>query len=177
MELVSIGDFARLSGLSPRALRLTTRWGSCRRLGSIGTPVTAWYATGQADQARLIVSLRHLGVPLARIATIVGGDPAEAAQQVAAFWAEVEFEYHGRRALAGYVVDALTGRRPDRYDVKVRDMPARQVLCLRRQVPSEELVLVARLHRPPDEGGGCAAPGRCRRSSIRHLSRPGHRGQ
>jgi DNA-binding transcriptional MerR regulator len=142
MDLVSIDDFARLSGLSPGAMRLYDEVGLLPPARVDPDSGYRWYAPGQADQARLIVSLRHLGVPLARIATIVGCDPAEAAKQVAAFWAEAEFAYHGRRALAGFLVDDLTGRRPDRYDVKVRDMPARQVLCLRRHVTPEELVLV-----------------------------------
>lgn len=103
-----------------------------------------WYATHQEDRARLIMSLRHLGVPLAQIATIVECDPAEAARQVAAFWAEAEFEHHGRRALTGFLVADLTGESPDRYDVQVRELPARQVLCLRRHVTPEQLVLVGR---------------------------------
>jgi DNA-binding transcriptional MerR regulator len=144
MDLVSIGDFARLSGLSPRALRLYDEVGLLSPARVDPDSGYRWYGTGQVDRARLIVSLRHLGVPLARIATIVGCDPAEAAKQIEAFWAEVEFEHHGRRALAGFVTDALAGRRPDRYEVEVRDMPARQVLCLRRHVTPEELVLVGR---------------------------------
>jgi DNA-binding transcriptional MerR regulator len=144
VDLVSIGDFARLSGLSPRALRLYDEVGLLTPARVDPESGYRWYATDQADRAGLIVSLRHLGLPLARIATIVDCDPAEAAKQVEAYWAEVEFAHHGRRALAGFLVDALAGRRPDRYDVEVRDLPTRQMLCLRRQVTPEELVLVGR---------------------------------
>jgi DNA-binding transcriptional MerR regulator len=144
MDLVSIGEFARLSGLSARALRLYDEAGLLLPARVDPDSGYRWYDTSQVEQARLIVSLRHLGVPLARIATIVGSDPAAAAAQVAAFWAEVEFEHHGRRALAGFLVDGLTGKRSDRYDVEVRDMPTRQLLCLRRHVTREELVLLGR---------------------------------
>jgi DNA-binding transcriptional MerR regulator len=144
MDLVSIGEFARMSGLSPRALRLYDEVGLLRPARVDPHSGYRWYAAGQAEQARLVVSLRHLGVPLTRIATIIDSDPGMAAQQVAAFWAEVEFEHHGRRALAGYLVDALNGKRSDRYQVEVRDVPARQVLSLRRHVTSEELVKLGR---------------------------------
>ncbi len=144
MDLVSIGEFARLSGLSPRALRLYDEVGLLRPARVDPHSGYRWYAASQVEQARLVVSLRHLGVPLTRIETIMNADPGMAAQQVAAFWAEVEFEHGGRRALAGFLVDALNGRRSDRYHVEVRNMPARQVLCLRRHVTLEELVVLGR---------------------------------
>jgi DNA-binding transcriptional MerR regulator len=144
VDLVSISEFARMSGLSPRALRLYDEVGLLRPAQVDPDSGYRWYDTGQAEQARLIVSLRQLGVPLARIVTMVDADPAVAADQVAAFWAEVEFEQHGRRALAGFLVDSLRGKRPERYDVEVRDLPTRQLLCLRRHVTPEELVLAGR---------------------------------
>jgi DNA-binding transcriptional MerR regulator len=144
VDLVSIGEFAQLSGLSPRALRLYDEVGLLLPARVDPQSGYRWYAADQAGRARLIVSLRHLGVPLARIATIVEVEPAVAAQQVAAYWAEVEFEHHGRRALAGYLVDDLTGNRAERYQVELRDLPARRMLCLRRHVNAEELVLLGR---------------------------------
>jgi DNA-binding transcriptional MerR regulator len=148
VDVVSIGEFARLSGLSPRALRLYDEVGLLRPARVDPHSGYRWYAADQVDRARLIVSLRHLGVPLARIVMIVEAEPAVAAQQVAAYWAEVEFEHHGRRALAGYLVDDLAADRAgsgsERYRVELRDLPGRRMLCLRRHVNAEELVLVGR---------------------------------
>jgi DNA-binding transcriptional MerR regulator len=144
MDLVSIGEFARRSGLSPRALRIYDEVGLLPPARVDPHSGYRWYTVDQLDQARLIVSLRQLGLPLARIATILATEPAEAAQQVAAFWAETEFEYHGRRALAGFLVDALAGKEPDRHPIEVRHVPARRMLCLRRHVTPDELVLLGR---------------------------------
>ncbi|MFB9688840.1 MerR family DNA-binding transcriptional regulator [Amycolatopsis plumensis] len=69
MNMVSIGEFSRLSRLSAKALRL---------YGELGLLVPAhvdaetgyrWYAVTQLDHARLVASLRRAEVPLARIRT------------------------------------------------------------------------------------------------------------
>jgi DNA-binding transcriptional MerR regulator len=144
MELLSIGEFARLSGLSPRALRLYDEAGLVSPARVDPDSGYRWYGTDQVGPARLVVSLRQLGVPLAQIMTITGAEPPAAADQIAAFWAGAEFEHHGRRALAGYLVEELTGGQPARYDVQVREVPDRQLLCLRRHVTLAELVLIGR---------------------------------
>jgi DNA-binding transcriptional MerR regulator len=144
MELVSIGDFARVSGLSPRALRLYDELGLL--IPARVDPDTGyrWYDAGQTGRARLIMALRHLGVPLPRVAAVLDCAPAEASEQIAAYWADAEFDHHGRRALAGYLVGELAGRPPERYDVQLRELPARPVLSLRRHVTPDELVLIGR---------------------------------
>ena len=144
MDLVSIGDFARLSRLSPRALRLYDEMGLLTPARVDAGSGYRWYRSDQVDQARLIAALRHLGVPLARINAITSLDPAAAAANLTAFWAEVEADHHDRRALAGFLVDRLAGRRPDVDAVAVRDVPARRLLTLQRHVTSEELVLLGR---------------------------------
>jgi DNA-binding transcriptional MerR regulator len=142
--LVSIGEFARVSGLSPRALRLYDEAGLLTPARVDPETGYRWYDGEQADRARLIVALRHLGLPLPQVAGILDCAPEEAARQVAAYWAGAEFEFQGRRALAGYLVEDLAGRRPERFEVRVRELPDRPVLSLRRHVTAEELVLVGR---------------------------------
>jgi DNA-binding transcriptional MerR regulator len=140
VDLLSIGEFARLSGLSPRALRLYDEAGLLPPARVDPHSGYRWYAADQLERARLIVSLRHLAMPLARIAAVVDSDPAGAVRQIEEFWSAAEFEHHGRRAL----VDELTGKRTDRYHIEVRDLPERRMLSLRRQVTQEELVLLGR---------------------------------
>lgn len=45
-----------------------------------------WYAAGQLDNARLVASLRQIGVPLAQIQLILSLEPEAAAAQVGAYW-------------------------------------------------------------------------------------------
>jgi MerR HTH family regulatory protein len=45
-----------------------------------------WYAAGQLDNARLVASLRQIGVPLAHIQLILSLEPEAAAAHVGAYW-------------------------------------------------------------------------------------------
>lgn len=144
VELLSIGDFARRTGLSQRALRLYDEMGLLRPERVDAHSGYRWYGPDQAARARLIVALRQLGVPLPEVAAMADAEPARAARRVAEHWARAEFEHHGRRVLAGYLVDELEGRAAPRFDVRVRTVPERRLLTLRRHVTPEELVLVGR---------------------------------
>ena len=76
MSLVSIGEFARLSRLSPKALRLYDELGLL--LPAHVDPYTGyrWYTAAQLDQARLVASLRRIGVPLVQIRDILALESA-----------------------------------------------------------------------------------------------------
>jgi DNA-binding transcriptional MerR regulator len=69
-ELASIGEFARRSRLSPKALRLYDRLGLLRPARVDPDSGYRWYAAGQLEQARLIATLRELGLPLTEIGLI-----------------------------------------------------------------------------------------------------------
>ena len=144
MDLLSISEFARLSRLSPRALRLYDELGLLFPARVDAESGYRWYDTGQLEQARLIAALRQLGVPLARIRTITGLDPAAAAAQITAFWAETEVDHQHRRALAAFLVNRFNGERPEMYEVAVREMPTRQLLTLQRHATRDELILLGR---------------------------------
>ena len=72
MGLMGIGEFARLSRLSPKALRLYDELGLLPPARIDLDSGYRWYAGGQLDQARLVASLRQIGVPLAQIKVILG---------------------------------------------------------------------------------------------------------
>jgi DNA-binding transcriptional MerR regulator len=101
-----------------------------------------WYACGQVDQARLVASLRQIGVPLAQIKVVLGLDAPAAAGQVAAWWTGAEAQHAARRELASYLVDRLNGKRPVMYEIAVRDIPARSLLTLLRYVHADEQIPV-----------------------------------
>jgi DNA-binding transcriptional MerR regulator len=91
--LVSIGEFARLSRLSPKALRIYDEPGLLYPAAVDPDSGYRWYDTAQLDRARLIASLRALGVPLATIGPMLdAGDtsPGALAGQVTAWWSGAE---------------------------------------------------------------------------------------
>jgi DNA-binding transcriptional MerR regulator len=139
MSLVSIGEFSRLSRLSPKALRLYDELGLL--VPARVDPATGyrWYAASQRDQARLVAALRRIGVPLARIRDLLALEPASAAELVRTYWAGAEAEHAARRDLIGHLVDHLHGEKPAMYEVAVRDIPARSLLSLMRRVHEDEL--------------------------------------
>jgi DNA-binding transcriptional MerR regulator len=140
VDLMGIGEFARLSRLSAKALRLYDELGLLPPARVDPDSGYRWYAAGQLDNARLVASLRQIGVPLAQIQLILGLEPEAAAQQVGAYWSGAEADHAGRRDLAGYLVDRLAGKRNVMYEVKVRDIPARSLLCLLRHASTEQEV-------------------------------------
>ena len=140
MSLMGIGEFARLCRLSPKALRLYDELGLLLPARVDPDSGYRWYAAGQLDNARLVASLRQIGVPLAQITVILGLEPEAAAAQVGAYWSGAEADHAARRDLAGYLADRLAGKRNVMYEVKVRDIPARSLLCLLRHASTEQEV-------------------------------------
>jgi DNA-binding transcriptional MerR regulator len=138
MELVSIGEFARRSGLSPRALRLYDDLGLLPPARVDAGSGYRWYDPAELDTARLIAALRQLGLPLAQIAALLPLDPPGRGAALAGYWAGVEAGHAARRDLADYLVRRLTGKETDMYEVATRQMPQRALLCLKRTVNSEE---------------------------------------
>ncbi|MFI9650422.1 MerR family transcriptional regulator [Streptomyces sp. NPDC052040] len=112
MGLLTIGAFAKASRLSPKALRLYDELGLLTPARV--DPVTGYrlYAPEQLDQARLVAWLRRLGMPLARIQHVGSLDAVAAAQEVRAFWAQVETDTAARRDLATFLVDHLSRKDP-----------------------------------------------------------------
>ncbi|HEX4788402.1 MAG TPA: helix-turn-helix domain-containing protein [Actinospica sp.] len=140
MNLLSIGEFAQASRLSPKALR---------RYDELGLLVPArvdeytgyrWYAAGQLERARLVSALRRIDVPLARIKEILELPPEAAAEELRAHWSATEFEHAARGELVGILVDQLQGKRTEMYEVDVRQVPERRVLSLIRRVHQDELI-------------------------------------
>jgi DNA-binding transcriptional MerR regulator len=137
---MSIGEFARLSRLSAKALRLYDELGLLPPAQVDPDSGYRWYAAGQLDNARLVASLRQIGVPLAQIQRILSLEPEAAAAQVGAYWSGAEADHAAHRGLAGYLVDRLTGKRKVMSEVKVRDIPARSLLCLLRHASTKQEV-------------------------------------
>ena len=105
--LMTIGDFARESGLTPKALRLYDDLGLVRPADVDVSSGYRRYDPAQLDRARMVALLRLLGMPLARIKNVLDLSPAQAAQEVEAYWAQVEADTGARRNLVATLVQQL----------------------------------------------------------------------
>lgn len=112
MGLVTIGEFARLSGLTPKALRLYDELGLLPPARVDPASGYRLYDPAQLAQARLVAWLRRLGLPLARIRVVCGLPPAAAAAEVASYWAASEADHATRRQLAALLIRELSGEEP-----------------------------------------------------------------
>ncbi|HUY98931.1 MAG TPA: helix-turn-helix domain-containing protein [Thermomicrobiaceae bacterium] len=135
---MSIGEFARRSRLSAKALRLYDELGLLPPARVDEDSGYRFYEPGQLKQARLIAALRQLQVPLAEIKAILPLEQVQAAQRVRELWAATEAEHSSLRALATYLIDELSGTRSVVYEVKTREIPERSLLCVKRNVTGEK---------------------------------------
>ncbi|HEX2318544.1 MAG TPA: MerR family transcriptional regulator [Streptosporangiaceae bacterium] len=110
MGLLTIGAFAKASRLSPKALRLYDDLGLLQPVEVDPASGYRFYDRAQLDRARLVAWLRRLGMPLARIRLVCDAEPATAAADIAAYWAQVTTEAAARQELAAFLVDYLHGK-------------------------------------------------------------------
>jgi DNA-binding transcriptional MerR regulator len=137
VQEVSIGEFARRSRLSIKALRLYDELGVLVPARVDEASGYRYYDVRQLDAARLVSMLRQLDVSLAAIRELLVCDPADAAERIAAHWQAVESAHDARRELADHLVNLLSGKRSVMYEVATREMPERSVLCLKRTVDEQ----------------------------------------
>ncbi|MFJ1537443.1 MerR family transcriptional regulator [Micromonospora chalcea] len=110
MRLLTIGAFARTTGLSAKALRIYDDCGLLPPAAVDPHSGYRYYAPEQADRARLIAGLRRAGMPLAEIRTVCGLPPAAAAEALDAWWRRVSADTAAR----GRAVALLVGRLSER---------------------------------------------------------------
>lgn len=163
--LLTIGEFARRSGLSIRALRLYDRIGLLRPAEVVPGTGYRRYANRQLYAGRLIALLRRLDMPLTEITAIVGSTGPAAAERLAVYWTAVEQRLAAQRELADRLVRNLAVGVPapdETWSVSVRDVPEQHVLSELRYVTAAELGWIrdatARLNALADRSGGPAGP-------------------
>ena len=139
MDLLTIGAFARLTRLSPKALRLYDQLNLLAPAQVDPDTGYRWYAPEQLARARLVALLRQLDMPLARITAIIGLAPGELANELARYWSEQEQGMAARRELVGFLIDQLTGKKPVMHDVLVRDVPARTLLTVTEHLTAPQI--------------------------------------
>jgi hypothetical protein len=83
--------------------------------------------------------LRQLQLPLKAVKELLACDPADAAKRVAEHWRDAEATHDARRELADHLVSRLSGKRSVMYEVAMREIPERSLLCLKRNVQEQEM--------------------------------------
>jgi DNA-binding transcriptional MerR regulator len=165
VELMSIGEFARRSRLSPKALRLYDELGLLPPARVDDDSGYRYYSASQLDRARLIAALRQLQIPLAEIKLIVSLEPDAGAERISEHWNATETQHRARRDFARYLIDHMRGKRHAMYEVSTRDIPARSVLSLKRGVErtpgiwefGKEFISILRNHDLPRMDGRAGA--------------------
>ena len=138
---VGVGEFARLSRLSPKALRLYDGAGLLVPV-RVDADGTRFYRRGQLERAHLVAALRQVGIPLAEISAALAAQGGLGADVIAAFWAEAEAEHAARRRLVGGLIERLRGNEGASsmaYAVALRTLPDRSVLTQTRHATVDEL--------------------------------------
>jgi DNA-binding transcriptional MerR regulator len=139
VEEISIGEFARRSRLSLKALRLYDERGVLVPSRVDQASGYRYYDPAQLEEARLVVMLRQLQLPLAAVKELLARDPADAAERIAEHWRDAEAAHDARRGLADHLVSRLSGKKSVMYEVATREIPGRSLLCLKRNVEEQEM--------------------------------------
>jgi DNA-binding transcriptional MerR regulator len=134
VEEMSIGEFARRSRLSVKALRLYDELGVLIPARIDRDSGYRYYDVTQLEDARLVSMLRQLEFPLAEIKELIASNPFDAAERIALHWRDAEVRHDARRDLADYLVHKLRGKSPGMYEVATREIAERSLLCLKRSV-------------------------------------------
>jgi PPM family protein phosphatase len=108
--MLTIGDFARATGLTAKALRLYDELGLLAPAEVDERTGYRRYTADQVEPARLVARLRGVGVPLPRIALIVGAGSSDAAvAELLSYWRQVEADTASSRQSVASLVAHLRG--------------------------------------------------------------------
>jgi DNA-binding transcriptional MerR regulator len=138
---LTIGEFARRSMLSPKALRLYDRMGVLAPAEVDPGNHYRRYRESQLATTRLVARLRQLEMPLAQVAAIVSTPDDQRSEALIAYWEAVERRIAGQREVLMYLLIALAGkeRNFDMFEIQERDIPEQLVLTEQRHVTVDAL--------------------------------------
>jgi DNA-binding transcriptional MerR regulator len=139
---LTIGQFARRSGLSHNALRLYDLSGLLPPARVDEDSGYRYYSSDQLERARRISQLRQLDMPLATVAEVLADGDAQALSRLDRWWAAQEAAMRSRRAAVEYLHAQWShgGAVPPRYEVRLRTVAATKVATISAQVDQSTLV-------------------------------------
>ncbi len=162
---LTIGEFARRSMLSPKALRLYDRQGLLVPAEVDPDSRYRRYRESQLADARLIARLRRLDMPLAVVAEVMAASPDRRSDLLVAWWDAMERRMAGKRELLVHLLIAMSGKESnfDMYNIEERDVAEQVVLTEQRHTTVHGLTdwfdeCMPRLHGLAARAGGIAGP-------------------
>lgn len=162
---LTIGEFARRSMLSPKALRLYDQQGLL--VPAEVDPVNRYrrYRASQLEDARLIARLRRLDMPLVTIGEVLGTAPDRRGDVLVAWWDATERRMAGKRELLAHLLIGLAGKERtfEMYEIHERDVPEQAMVSEQRHVTVHGLTswfdeCMPRLHGVAAHNGGTVGP-------------------
>lgn len=136
---MTIGQFARRTRLSYKALRLYDAMGLLPPAFVDADSGYRYYREEQVERARLIGLLRRLDMPLERIQEVLARPREEAFAVIDAYWREQEAEAREKRRLVEFLEGYLGGEGGRMFEIQTRAVPEQKVLAIRSHVLAEDL--------------------------------------
>jgi DNA-binding transcriptional MerR regulator len=139
--LVSIGEFARRTRLTPKALRIYHRVGLLRPASIDEANGYRRYDAGQVRAGQLIALLRGAEVGLADIRLIladVTADSELALDRLTSLVAEIDHRHADRKMLIGHIQAILKEGDDSMFAIAIRKVPARRVMSIQRRLRGHE---------------------------------------
>jgi DNA-binding transcriptional MerR regulator len=134
---MTIGEFARQTQLTQKALRLYDALGLLEPRFTDPQSGYRYYAADQLERAQLIAWLRQLEMPLNRIATLLELDGQKAASELIAYWHEVEAQMREQRNLVLFLeakLNPLEGKGKPMFEIQTRSVPEQKIATIQRHV-------------------------------------------
>jgi DNA-binding transcriptional MerR regulator len=136
-EYITIGEIARQTRLSQKALRLYDALDLLKPRFIDPQSGYRYYSSDQIEQAQLIAWLRQLEMPLNRIATLLELDGPSAALDLIAYWHEVEAQKREQRNLVLFLeakLNPLEGKGKPMFEIQTRHVPEQKIASIQRRV-------------------------------------------
>jgi DNA-binding transcriptional MerR regulator len=138
---LSIGQFAQLARLTPKALRIYDEIGLLRPAAVDPSRGHRRYTAGQLHTARLIGMLRGADLSLAQIGSLLtelDTDHDLATARLDRHLAQLEARHTSRRFLIRHIHAILRGEEKPMYPIQTRHVPAQRVMSMQRRLRAPE---------------------------------------
>lgn len=140
-SLLSIGEFARLARLTPKALRVYEQAGLLRPVEIDAATSYRYYDPEQLLVARLIALLRGVDMSLVHIAALLRDlhvETEHARQRLGEHLESLEAKHSNRRSLVRHIHALLRGEPALMYTIETRHVPAQRVMSIQRRLFAPE---------------------------------------
>lgn len=140
-ELLSSGEFARRSRLSPKALRIYAENGLLRPVLVEKSNGYRRYRIDQLRHARLIGMLRGMDMSLVDIGSLLTDldhDPDRAIERLDRHISALEARHTGRKSLLRHVYRLLREECSPMFTIQTRHVPPRRLMSMQRRLRASE---------------------------------------